>query len=163
MGSGECANNVIFYLSVSPELYVPITVGLAQAGLLAERTGWRRMVIEKPFGHDLQSARDLQHELNQAPERRADLPHRSLRRQGVRPEPAGLALCQHDSGTAVEPHYIDHVQITHAETIGVEWPGQLLRPAWRSDARHDPEPPAAGSRFAGNGATGIAGGRIPAR
>ena len=64
MGAGECARNVIFYLSVSPELYVPVTIGLAQAGLLAERNGWRRMVVEKPFGHDLQSARDLQHELN---------------------------------------------------------------------------------------------------
>ncbi len=64
VGAGECARNVIFYLSVSPELYVQVTIGLAQAGLLAERNGWRRMVVEKPFGHDLQSARNLQHELN---------------------------------------------------------------------------------------------------
>jgi len=42
IGAGECGNNVIFYLSVSPELYVPVTVGLAEAGLLTERTGWRR-------------------------------------------------------------------------------------------------------------------------
>ena len=54
----------MFHSPPSPKLPVPATVGLAQAGLLAERNGWRRVGVEKPFGHDQQSARDLQHEVN---------------------------------------------------------------------------------------------------
>jgi glucose-6-phosphate 1-dehydrogenase len=120
MGAGECGNNAIFYLSVSPEFYVPITVRLAQAGLLVERTGWRRMVIEKPFGHDLQSARDLQHELN------ARLDEEQIYRidHYVGKESVQNLLVLRFANMILEPlwnrHYIDHVQITHAETIGLE-------------------------------------------
>ena len=119
IGAGECANNVIFYLSVSPELYVPITVGLVEAGLLAERTGWRRMVIEKPFGHDLQSARDLQHELD------TRLKEEQIYRidHYVGKESVQNLLVLRFANMILEPlwnrHYIDQVQITHAETIGV--------------------------------------------
>ena len=120
MGAGECGNNVIFYLSVSPELYVPITVGLAQAGLLSERTGWRRMVIEKPFGHDLQSARDLQHELN------TRLKEEQIYRidHYVGKESVQNLLVLRFANMILEPlwnrHYIDQVQITHSETIGLD-------------------------------------------
>ncbi|MBK7648269.1 MAG: glucose-6-phosphate dehydrogenase [Betaproteobacteria bacterium] len=119
MGPSECGNNAIFYLSVSPEFYVPITVRLAQAGLLAERTGWRRMVIEKPFGHDLQSARDLQHELN------TRLNEEQIYRidHYVGKESVQNLLVLRFANMILEPlwnrHYIDHVQITHAETIGL--------------------------------------------
>lgn len=120
VGSGECARNVIFYLSVSPELYVPVTVGLAQAGLLAESNGWRRMVVEKPFGHDLQSARDLQHELN------THLNEEQIYRidHYVGKESVQNLLVLRFANMILEPlwnrHYIDHVQITHAETVGVD-------------------------------------------
>ena len=119
IGAGECGNNVIFYLSVSPELYVPITVGLVEAGLLAERTGWRRMVIEKPFGHDLQSARDLQLELD------TRLKEEQIYRidHYVGKESVQNLLVLRFANMILEPlwnrHYIDQVQITHAETIGV--------------------------------------------
>jgi len=120
IGATVCGNNVIFYLSVSPEFYVPITIRLAQAGLLAERTGWRRMVIEKPFGHDLQSARDLQHELN------TRLDEEQIYRidHYVGKESVQNLLVLRFANMILEPlwnrHYIDHVQITHAETIGLE-------------------------------------------
>lgn len=119
-GASACGNNVIFYLSVSPEFYVPITVRLAQAGLLMERTGWRRMVIEKPFGHDLQSARELQHELN------TRLDEEQIYRidHYVGKESVQNLLVLRFANMILEPlwnrHYIDHVQITHAETIGLE-------------------------------------------
>ncbi|WP_428827463.1 glucose-6-phosphate dehydrogenase [Azonexus sp. IMCC34842] len=120
VGSGECARNVIFYLSVSPELYAPVTVGLAAAGLLVEDNGWRRMVVEKPFGHDLQSARDLQHELN------THLGEEQIYRidHYVGKESVQNLLVLRFANMILEPlwnrHYIDHVQITHAETVGVD-------------------------------------------
>lgn len=120
IGRRDCGNNVIFYLSVSPELYVPVTVGLAQAGLLAEDSGWRRMVIEKPFGHDLQSARDLQHELN------THLQEDQIYRidHYVGKESVQNLLVLRFANMILEPlwnrHYIDHVQITHAETVGLD-------------------------------------------
>ena len=120
VGCGECARNVIFYLSVSPKLYVPVTVGLAQAGLLAESNGWRRVVVEKPFGHDQQSARDLQHELNK------HLNEEQIYRidHYVGKESVQNLLVLRFANMILEPlwnrHYIDHVQITHAETVGVD-------------------------------------------
>ncbi len=120
IGTRDCGNNVIFYLSVSPEFYVPITVRLAQTELLLERTGWRRMVIEKPFGHDLQSARDLQHELN------TRLKEEQIYRidHYVGKESVQNLLVLRFANMILEPlwnrHYIDHVQITHAETIGLD-------------------------------------------
>lgn len=120
IGTGECARNVIFYLSLSPGLYVPVTVGLAQAGLLAESNGWRRVVVEKPFGHDLQSARHLQHALN------THLEEEQIYRidHYVGKESVQNLLVLRFANMILEPlwnrHYIDHVQITHAETVGLE-------------------------------------------
>src|SRR5882672_6152608 len=61
---GGRGGNRLFYLAVPPVIFTPIATLLAQSGL-AERTAndrvrpWRRLIIEKPFGHDLDSARQL--------------------------------------------------------------------------------------------------------
>lgn len=116
----DCENNVIFYLSVSPALYVDVSEGLANAGLLVEDKGWRRMVIEKPFGHDLQSARALQHSLSQ------HLEETQIYRidHYVGKEAVQNLLVLRFANLILEPlwnrHHIDHVQITHSETVGVE-------------------------------------------
>ncbi len=60
----------LFYLSLKPDLFAPAVRELGRAGLLAQREGqrkaWRRVVVEKPFGHDLPSARTLNHDLHEA-------------------------------------------------------------------------------------------------
>jgi glucose-6-phosphate 1-dehydrogenase len=56
------AGNRIYYLAVSPEFFAPIIANLGAAGLIyppQQETPWSRVVIEKPFGHDVESARDL--------------------------------------------------------------------------------------------------------
>ncbi len=59
----------LFYFSLKPELFAPAARTLARVGLLGAREGaktaWRRVVIEKPFGHDLASARTLNHDLHE--------------------------------------------------------------------------------------------------
>lgn len=116
----ECSNNVIFYLSVSPELYADVTEGLAAANLLDETHGWRRMVIEKPFGHDLASAQALQQRLNQ------HLHETQIYRidHYVGKESVQNLLVLRFANLILEPlwnrYHIDHIQITHAETVGVE-------------------------------------------
>lgn len=57
--------NRMFYLSVGPEFFEPIAANIQESGL-GSADGWKRLVIEKPFGHDLQSARDLNRNLEQA-------------------------------------------------------------------------------------------------
>ena len=117
---GECANNVIFYLSVSPDLYVTVTEGLAAAQLLDEAQGFRRMVIEKPFGHDLESARTLQHSLSE------HLKEEQIYRidHYVGKEAVQNLLVLRFANLILEPlwnrYHIDHIQITHAETVGVD-------------------------------------------
>jgi glucose-6-phosphate 1-dehydrogenase len=51
--------NRLCYLAVAPSLYQPIIEHLGRAGMMNESRGWRRLVVEKPFGHDLESARAL--------------------------------------------------------------------------------------------------------
>jgi glucose-6-phosphate 1-dehydrogenase len=55
--------NFLFYFAVPPDLFVLVADRLAEAGLLKEDEGWRRVIVEKPFGYDLESARALNAEL----------------------------------------------------------------------------------------------------
>ena len=57
--------NRMFYLSVGPEFFETIAANIHESGL-GSADGWKRLVIEKPFGHDLQSARDLNLKLSKA-------------------------------------------------------------------------------------------------
>src|SRR5260370_4975995 len=58
--------NYLFYLSTAPELFGPAIERLGESGLTKEENGrWRRVIIEKPFGRDLESARILNHQLRQ--------------------------------------------------------------------------------------------------
>ena len=57
--------NRLFYLSIAPSLYWPAILNLGATDLALEDTGWRRVVIEKPFGWDLESAQALNREVHQ--------------------------------------------------------------------------------------------------
>ena len=56
---GSEGGNRLYYLAVAPQLYPSIVTGLGEAGMSRENGGWRRLVIEKPFGRDLASAQAL--------------------------------------------------------------------------------------------------------
>ncbi len=114
--------NYLFYLAIPPSAFMETAEGLGEVGL-AEQTphgGWRRLVVEKPFGTDLQSAR----ELNAALQRvfREDQIYRIDHYLGK--ETVQNILVFRFANEFVEPilnsKYVDSVQITVAETIGVE-------------------------------------------
>lgn len=113
--------NVLFYLAVPPELFEPIVAQLGDAGLLAQRDGeWRRVIIEKPFGHDLASSRALDAALKRhAEERQCFRIDHYLGKETVQ-----NVLAFRFGNGIIEPiwrnHYIDNVQITVAEELGVE-------------------------------------------
>jgi glucose-6-phosphate 1-dehydrogenase len=113
--------NVIFYLAVSARFFKPIAERLGKVGLLKESDkGFRRIVIEKPFGHDYASAKDLNESLlTFAAESQIYRIDHFLGKDTVQ-----SILAVRFANALFEPiwrrEYIDHVQITAAETIGVE-------------------------------------------
>jgi glucose-6-phosphate 1-dehydrogenase len=119
------SKNCLFYFAVPPELIINISTGLNQAKLLEEPTSdfFRRIVIEKPFGHDLESAKKLNQQLLQlVKEEQIFRIDHYLGKETVQ----NLLALRFSNGI-FEPiwncRYIDHVQITVAETLGVELRG----------------------------------------
>ena len=118
----QTGGNVLFYLSTQPSQYAHAARGIGAAGL-GKGNGWRRLVVEKPFGHDLASARELTAELqNVFPEREIYRIDHYLGKETVQ----NILAFRFGNGI-FEPlwnrRYIDHVQITAAESIGVEGRG----------------------------------------
>ena len=116
----QTGGNCLFYLATPPDFFGDIAMQLQAAGLSAERDGqWRHLVVEKPFGRDLQSARALNITLQQA--FNEDQIYRIDHYLGK--ETVQNILMYRFANSTVEPiwnrRYIDHVQITVAESIGV--------------------------------------------
>jgi glucose-6-phosphate 1-dehydrogenase len=115
----QFSNNTAFYLSIAPADFGNVMEQLSKNKLFDEQFGWKRVVIEKPFGYDLDSAKALQnrisHYLNESQIYRID-------------HYLGKGTVQNVSvfrfaNVMLEPlwnrHYIDHIQITHSESIGI--------------------------------------------
>jgi glucose-6-phosphate 1-dehydrogenase len=120
--------NVLFYLAVADPLFGPIVDKLGEAGLVDEAAdggGWRRVVIEKPFGHSLDSARTLNQDiLKVLKEEQIFRIDHFLGKDTVQ----NIMAFRFANGI-FEPIWnrdrIDHVQITAAETVGVEQRGDF--------------------------------------
>jgi glucose-6-phosphate 1-dehydrogenase len=116
--------NYFFYLATSPDYFGPIVEQLAASGLMEEDNNhWRRVIIEKPFGRDLESARALNEQLLRvATEKQIYRIDHYLGKETVQ-----NILAFRFANGIFEPiwnrRYIDHVQISVAETVGVEQRG----------------------------------------
>jgi glucose-6-phosphate 1-dehydrogenase len=109
----------LYYLAVAPQLYPPIITRLGEAGMNQEDNGWRRLVIEKPFGYNLASARELNRTVHA--HFREDQVYRIDHYLGK--ETVQNVLVFRFANTLFEPlwnrNFIDHVQITAGETVTV--------------------------------------------
>ena len=109
-----------------------------------------RVIVEKPFGRDRASARQLNTCLAGAFAQDRHLPDRPLPRQGIRRGSAGLPVRQRDPGTAVEPPVHRQRADHHGRGVRHRRPSRVLRRC-RRGPRRAAEPPAAGGRAAGHG------------
>jgi glucose-6-phosphate 1-dehydrogenase len=116
--------NRFFYLAVAPKFFAEVVRQLGKAGLASEDKGkYARVVIEKPFGRDLQSAKQLNREIKQV------LEEKQIYRidHYLGKETVQNLLVFRFSNSIAEPlwnrNLIDHVQITAGETVGVEHRG----------------------------------------
>ena len=112
--------NHAFYLSIPPKAFPQVLEQLSKSGLAKKTDGsWSRVIIEKPFGHDLSSAEDLNTLVNSV------FPESSVFRidHYLGKETVQNILALRFANQLFEPiwnaHYVDHVQITMAEDIGL--------------------------------------------
>jgi glucose-6-phosphate 1-dehydrogenase len=121
--------NRLFYLATAPEYFAPIIENLGAQGMAQPEQGKVEVVIEKPFGHDLDSARELNRQVNAV--FREDQVFRIDHYLGK--ETVQNILVFRFANGIFEPvwnrNYIDHVQITAAETLGIEGRGPFYEKA----------------------------------
>lgn len=119
----DIPENYFFYLATPPSLFGQVTEQVAEIGLTDEKDGWRRFIYEKPFGQDLESAKNLNTELGRI------LKESQIYRidHYLGKETVQNILVFRFGNSIFEPiwnrNYIDSVQITVAEKLGVEQRG----------------------------------------
>jgi glucose-6-phosphate 1-dehydrogenase len=117
--SSEFPPNIAYYMAISPSEFNGVVDRLGDAQLFDEGPGWKRVVIEKPFGYDLESAQSLQRSIGR--HLREDQIYRIDHYLGK--GTVQNVLVFRFANTMMEPlwnrNYIDHIQITHSETLGV--------------------------------------------
>ena len=123
------SRNRLYYLATPPSYYAEITQRLGEAGLARSDGGWTRIIVEKPFGHDLASAVELNRTLNGVFDE--DQIYRIDHYLGK--ETVQNILVFRFANGIFEPiwnrRYIDHVEITVAESISIEGRGAYYEQA----------------------------------
>src|SRR6056297_1801090 len=112
--------NIMYYLSTPPTLYETIAKNLDASGLNTQNNGWKRVIVEKPFGYDLETAKELNTGLQ-----RYFKEHQIYRIDHyLGKETVQNLLVTRFANSIFEPlwnrNYIHHVEITNAESVGVE-------------------------------------------
>ena len=112
--------NYIFYFSVPPAAYESIAYNIHEQGLHKEDHGWKRLIVEKPFGYNLETARNL----NNALHRYFHEPQIYRIDHYLGKETVQNLLVTRFANSIFEPlwnrNYIHHVEVTNAESVGVE-------------------------------------------
>jgi len=120
MQKNGASKNVLFYVSTTASLAPPIVEGLGEAGLARNGEGWTRIILEKPFGHDLASAR----ELNEIVARVFDEEAVYRIDHYLGKETVQNIMMFRFGNSIFEPvwnrNYVEYIEITAAETLGVE-------------------------------------------
>ncbi|VAW78285.1 Glucose-6-phosphate 1-dehydrogenase [hydrothermal vent metagenome] len=120
LGGEHFSPNIVFYMAIRPADFGKVSRRLGECDLASENGGWRRLVIEKPFGYDLESAESLNHSLNR------DFNESQIFRidHYLGKGTVQNVLVFRFANLMLEPlwnrNYIDHVQITHSESLGTE-------------------------------------------
>ena len=116
----DISGNIIYYLSTPPTLYEAIAKRLSEAGMNTQEHGWKRLIVEKPFGYSLETAKNLNNGLHQYfSEGQIYRIDHYLGKETVQ-----NLLVTRFANSIFEPlwnrNYIEHVEITNAESVGVE-------------------------------------------
>ena len=120
LNTSQFSPNLIFYMAIRPADFGPVSRQLGAVELNREDGGWRRLVIEKPFGYDLESAESLNLRLNREFQEAQIFRIDHYLGKGT----VQNVLVFRFANLMLEPlwnrNYIDHVQITHSESLGTE-------------------------------------------
>ncbi|MDC6365045.1 MULTISPECIES: glucose-6-phosphate dehydrogenase [Flavobacteriaceae] len=116
----DTSGNIIYYLSTPPTLYETVAQRLAEAEMNTQNHGWKRLIVEKPFGYSLETAKKLNKGLQQYfDESQIYRIDHYLGKETVQ-----NLLVTRFANSIFEPlwnrNYIQHVEITNAESVGVE-------------------------------------------